>query len=313
MPTAEAARPTTADSKTPAHAAPATPSAPAPATPPATATAAAAQAPTAQQPIQAMFSDSIDQIAKALSAAQGMIQGASKNSENPHYGHNYADLASVWDACRDALSKNNLAVFQTTRRTTQGIVLVTRLVHSSGQWVQGELPINPVKNDPQGIGSCLTYMRRYSLAAMVGVAPEDDDGNAASGKPVTDRDREKYEARKAAQQKTIEERPASDSGERAAEDLSGEWVATFVPSAISVRKVQGGKKEWFSIKDPDGTIYDTDKKELAQVAKDAKEKSTAINVVYTKKKYKDKIDRLVVRVEVDGAQPEPAGAEENPA
>lgn len=131
-------------------------------------------------------SESIKEIAAALAKAQGEIKGAVKDSTNPHFKSKYADLASVWDACRAALSKNGLAVFQTTETTADGIFLVTTLAHASGEWMRGTFPVQPVQNTPQGVGSALTYARRYALAAMVGVAPEDDDGNAASeGTPQT--------------------------------------------------------------------------------------------------------------------------------
>ena len=128
------------------------------------------------------MSPDIGQLAGALAKAQGMIRGALKDSENPYFKSSYADLASVWEACRDALSKNDLAVIQTTEPDDKGIVVVTTLAHKSGEWMRGKLRVIPAKNDAQAIGSVITYMRRYSLAAMVGVAQIDDDGNAATGK-----------------------------------------------------------------------------------------------------------------------------------
>lgn len=128
-------------------------------------------------------SSEIGELAAALAVAQGEIKGAIKDAENPYFKSSYADLASVWDACRSALSKNGLAVVQTTTDCEFGkIRLVTRLIHKSGQWIKSALLLKPMKDDPQALGSAITYGRRYSLAAMVGVAPEDDDGNAASGK-----------------------------------------------------------------------------------------------------------------------------------
>lgn len=127
-------------------------------------------------------SDSIGELAKALATAQGVIQGAKKDSENPFFKSKYADLASVWDACRPALSANGLAVIQTTEAEDENgsIPVETMLAHSSGEWICGLLKVRPMKDDPQAMGSALTYARRYALAAMVGVAPEDDDGNAGS-------------------------------------------------------------------------------------------------------------------------------------
>lgn len=129
-------------------------------------------------------SATIGALAAALAKAQGAMTPAKKESDHPHFRHKYADLASVWDAIRKPLSDNGLAVLQTTRNTKDGDVLViTTLAHGeSGEWIKGSLTIKPVKADPQGIGSALTYARRYSLAAIVGVAPDDDDGEAAMGR-----------------------------------------------------------------------------------------------------------------------------------
>lgn len=129
-------------------------------------------------------SENINELAGALAKAQGEIRGAVKDSTNPHFKSKYADLASVWDACRLPLSKHGLAVIQTTEPTDNGRVrVITTLAHSSGQWVRGTLDVAPTQNTPQGMGSALTYCRRYALAAMVGVAPDDDDdGNAASSR-----------------------------------------------------------------------------------------------------------------------------------
>lgn len=136
-------------------------------------------------------SESIAALAGALAKAQSEMQGAKKDAENPFFKSKYADLSSVWDACRAALTKNGLSVIQTpsTEITeTHTIIRVgTILCHSSGEWISEELSAIPGKDDPQGIGSCVTYLRRYALSAFTGVAPEDDDGNAASqgnGKPA---------------------------------------------------------------------------------------------------------------------------------
>lgn len=125
-------------------------------------------------------SEHINELACALSKAQGEILPALKDNVNPHFKSKYADLNSVWNACREPLSKNGLSVIQTTCEDNGRIVLITTLVHSSGQWIKSSLPLIMTKNDSHGLGSALTYSRRFSLAAMVGVAPdEDDDGNAS--------------------------------------------------------------------------------------------------------------------------------------
>jgi len=127
-------------------------------------------------------SEQINELAAALSKAQGTITPALRDSTNPFFKSKYADLSNIWGACKAALAENGLAVLQTMDCKEDKIFLMTTLAHSSGQWIRSCLPIMPTKNDAQGIGSAITYMRRYSLAAMVGVTTdEDDDGNAASG------------------------------------------------------------------------------------------------------------------------------------
>ncbi len=125
----------------------------------------------------------IGKLAEAMAKVQIEISKAHKDSMNPFFKSKYADLTSVWDACREPLSKHDLAVVQTNTVGTEGyLVLVTTLMHKSGEWIEGTLPIKPVKNDPQGIGSAMTYARRYALSAMVGICPDDDDGEVAMGR-----------------------------------------------------------------------------------------------------------------------------------
>ena len=128
-------------------------------------------------------SDSIAQLAAALAAAQGQMAGAAKDSVNPHFQSRYADLASVWDACREALSKNGLAVMQPVSTDGhQRVTVTTILAHKSGEWVERDLILTAQQATPQAVGSAITYGRRYGLGAMVGVAPEDDDAEAAEGR-----------------------------------------------------------------------------------------------------------------------------------
>jgi ERF superfamily len=124
----------------------------------------------------------IDQLAAAVAKAQATIGTAARNSVNPHYRSRYADLASVWDACRAALTGNGLSVVQTPGYdpATGCVSVTTILLHCSGQYIASTARAPIAKADPQGVGSAITYLRRYSLSAFVGVAPEDDDGEAAS-------------------------------------------------------------------------------------------------------------------------------------
>ena len=128
-------------------------------------------------------SENINELLTALAKAQGEIKGAVKDSNNPFFKSSYADLAAVWEAIREPLSKNNLSVLQTTGYDDKGqTILYTTLGHSSGQYVSSSYPVRPVKDDPQGMGSAISYARRYCLAAIVGVFQVDDDANIASGK-----------------------------------------------------------------------------------------------------------------------------------
>ncbi len=127
-------------------------------------------------------SESIKELATALAKAQGEIKGAIKDASNPFFKSKYADLASVVEAIRAAFSKNGLSYVQTVEPSEKDEVRVeTMLLHSSGEWLCcGVLALPVTKADAQGYGSALTYARRYGLSAASGVAPEDDDGNAAA-------------------------------------------------------------------------------------------------------------------------------------
>lgn len=131
-----------------------------------------------------MNSDTLGKLADALAKAQGMMENAAKDKDNPFFKSSYADLASVWDACRIPLSKNGLSVVQSLSMVESRLLLTSKLIHSSGEWIDSIVPIQPVKPDPQSTGSAITYMRRFSLSALVGIAAAevDDDGNQASGR-----------------------------------------------------------------------------------------------------------------------------------
>lgn len=124
-------------------------------------------------------SDAIDQIATALAKAQGEMKNAPLNKVNPHFKSRYADLAVIRDTVVPALSKNNIAVTQGTDFDNGALMVVTRLVHASGQWMESRFPIAIDK--PQAMGSAYTYAKRYSLSAICAIsADDDDDANAAN-------------------------------------------------------------------------------------------------------------------------------------
>ena len=130
-------------------------------------------------------SQSLDKLYAALSKAQLEMLPAKTGSSNPFFKSKYADLASIVKASRKALGINGLAVIQRIiRNGSAGMTLMTRLCHASGQWIESSMTVNPPKQDIQSLGSYLTYLRRYTYSAIVGVvaSEEDDDGEAATGR-----------------------------------------------------------------------------------------------------------------------------------
>ena len=126
-------------------------------------------------------SDEIHELSTALAKAQGEIKIAGKNSENPFYKSGYSDLAEVVNVSRPFLTKNGLSVVHQINQDEDGAnFLHTTLLHTSGQWIGSKVRIVPAKGDIQSFGSAVTYLKRYSYAALVGVvsADEDDDGES---------------------------------------------------------------------------------------------------------------------------------------
>jgi hypothetical protein len=122
-------------------------------------------------------------IASALVKAQRGFAPALKTSTNPHFRSKYVDLAGCVEAVVDSLNAAGIALIQRTSQDDTGVTVETVFVHESGEMLEcGKLHVPAAKQDPQGYGSALTYARRYSLMAACGIAPEDDDGNAASRK-----------------------------------------------------------------------------------------------------------------------------------
>jgi hypothetical protein len=127
-------------------------------------------------------SQTLGKLLEALAKAQGKIEGAKKDKVNPHFKSRYADLAAVWDACREPLSAHGLAVIQLPVSSPDMVGISTTLGHSSGEWIRGTVWTKPQQPGPQALGSVVSYLRRYALAAAVGVAPDDDDGESAQGR-----------------------------------------------------------------------------------------------------------------------------------
>lgn len=127
----------------------------------------------------------MNKISAALVKAQKEFGPALKTSSNPHFRSKYADLSACVEAVLDGLNNNGIMLLQGTHPCEDGVIVETLFIHESGEQISaGKLHVPAAKQDPQGYGSALTYARRYSLMAACGIAPEDDDGNAASKKPA---------------------------------------------------------------------------------------------------------------------------------
>lgn len=242
----------------------------------------------------------LSKLVEALSKAQSVIQGAVKDSENPYFKSSYADLASVWEACRKPLTDNGLAIIQLTKMIEGKLYLETVLAHSSGESVSSIYPINPMRQekergdetssskakwvpseDPQALGSALTYARRYALAAIVGVAPEDDDGEGAVGRGK-EKDKQPEE-RKGPGQET-------------------KRVKTVVLKIEPKEKVvEGGRiSKWFIIHTEGEGIYRTFSESLKKVAEEAQSRMAFVEIDYTSGKYGNEIKAInLVPDEVD--------------
>lgn len=128
-------------------------------------------------------------ISSALVKAQKAFGPALKTSQNPHFKSRYADLSACVEAVVEALNDNGIALTQHTHHADGGVCVETILIHESGEQLSfGQLFVPCTKNDAQGYGSAITYARRYQLQTALGIAPEDDDGNAASQPRIVSRE-----------------------------------------------------------------------------------------------------------------------------
>jgi hypothetical protein len=182
-------------------------------------------------------SDQINELAAALAAAQGEMQNAAMSAENPHFKSKYADLAAIRNATIPSLSKHGLSILQATWVGSTEMLLTTRLMHSSGQWIEAEYPI--VFNErPHVMGSAITYAKRYSWSAITGIAAEvDDDGNEAndaakngSTLPSLPKRKSSAQAKRDGDWPKLEQALADCQSAREVERLREEWVRDWYPS-----------------------------------------------------------------------------------
>ncbi len=174
-------------------------------------------------------SESITNLVKSLTAFQGKMIAVKKDANNPFYHSKYATLDIIWDAIRKPLSENGLSITQTMNLINDKSALETTLYHISGEWISGTQLVNPIKDDPQSLGSAISYARRYSLSAILGiVADEDDDANAAT-KPTEQKQSPKPEK-------------GSDNIIDKAEDIPGAKGEPTI-SAAQTKKIYASVKE----------------------------------------------------------------------
>lgn len=214
-------------------------------------------------------SETTGKLAAALCAFQATLEGAKKDSQNPFFKSTYADLNSVWDAVREGLASNGLAVVQGGSQdghTPPGhICISTRIMHVSGEWVEDSLELAVSKQDPQACGAAITYARRYGLAAMLGVVQEDDDAESVV------RPKPKASATHVVEDLSFPESaiPADPLTERLAEkrpDVLPKESMTAKLVEVRETTTQTGKKKWGLALD-NGSIVGTFSGSLAEAAK----------------------------------------------
>lgn len=221
-------------------------------------------------------SETIEALASALCLAQAEVAGAKKDSENPHFRSKYADLASIWEACRGPLTKHGLSVIQSPRLVGGGentwlVEVETTLLHKSGQFMADVIAIPVTRPDAQGVGSALTYARRYSLSAIVGVAPEDDDAEGAVARTSSE----------SGVSKPLPPKRPPELGR-----------ITVKVLGIVQRQTSTGKTKYVISAD-DRQNYATFKEEIATDAKRAQEAGQAVEIAYKTSDYGRDIVTLV--------------------
>ena len=179
----------------------------------------------------------MNKIAAALVKAQKAFGPALKSSSNPHFRSKYADLSACVEAVIDALHDNGIFLTQPCRECADGVLVETLFIHESGEtFSAGVLHVPASKQDPQGYGSALTYARRYSLMAACGIAPEDDDGNAAS-KPRKPAAQEPAPARKTAlSESDLADHRAAIEAAATLEDIGAALKAGWASASDEQRK-----------------------------------------------------------------------------
>jgi hypothetical protein len=180
-------------------------------------------------------------IAAALAAAQAEMGKALKQTDNPHFRSKYADLGNVMDACMPALNANGIAVMQPFIASEFGNRVATVFLHESGERLETEIPLILGKQDMQGLGSAITYARRYGLMCLAGIAPEDDDGNAAAQNAPKRKPAEHGEAIKDAWRQSVMDSLPEDA---TPEQTAKAFAAAICEDFASKKGIQSLENSW---------------------------------------------------------------------
>jgi hypothetical protein len=216
----------------------------------------------------------VKQIATALVKAQKEFGRALKSSTNPHFRSRYADLATVVESVIDALNNNGIYLMQLTHETPDGAMAETTFIHESGEMLSaGKLFFPASKHDAQGYASALTYVRRYSLMAACAIAPEDDDGSAAS-KPREVPKPTKSEAPKPEEPKA--QAPKEEVSPEAAKDRVKFILDMFKAFLPDARDEASLKTFWSQNRDSINIVKDFDQGAYVQLLADFKARKDEI-------------------------------------
>ena len=176
-------------------------------------------------------SESISELATALSIAQSQIGGAVRSSTNPFFKSSYADLGDVIKAIKEPLAANGLSMIQMpiTNLIEKSVGVSTRIIHSSGEWIEGEFFLPLTKFDSQAVGSALSYSRRYGITSILMIPQTDDDANAASMKVDQTKVQAKSDQRKQLHDKAL-------AAHQSSVDQIKEYLAEQTQSGIDMAK-----------------------------------------------------------------------------
>ncbi len=234
-------------------------------------------------------SPDVTHLIKALIEVQKILKPAARTQDNPFFKSTYTDLPGVWENCRKALTENHLAVVQTIGHEDGMVVVDTALFHDSGEFVSGSIKLKPVKDDPQAVGSAITYGRRYSLAAIVGVTSEeeDDDGERASGRGSSGSDKSDTKKKEKQTEPTKTFQPKGSTGTKLAplvEEKSAPKAKTPPPinAGSPAPPVNGGEKNKASGVEGSDQLRDTKPGDLGKDQKGmtADQATSVVNEVF---------------------------------